>query len=403
KGDVDAAIEQYKHALAINPKHVNTLSNLGTAYANKGEFDAAIEQYKHALAINPKHVNTLSNLGTAYADKGDADAAIEQYKHALDIEPSHVNALSSLGNAYIKKGEFDAGIVEYKNIIKMADSGSLLGIIKVCTKGIETIQAHKKVEDVINEKNKNTHFAKNIPEIIKLIDEKINTPGKKLFFRGQNDFKWELKSSHQREGDSPEKLKHRLNHFKLSSKAHLNIEPSSSDGDCYALMQHYGIKTPLLDFTEYLHTALFFAVSQFNLETTDGIPCLWVLSAPNHTQVSLSDIKDDKYKNKVLYPNLKDKRIRAQNGVFVWSEGEDNLDSNKEFEEKGFELHKIIIFDKSVVSVASVNKEIRNDLELMSTSAIKVYPDDKGLAYEVNHQTKDISMPFYDGTYKYNN
>ncbi|OBU37438.1 tetratricopeptide repeat protein [Photobacterium phosphoreum] len=394
KGELDEAIEQYNKALAVDPTDVHTLSNLGTAYAHKGELDDAIEQYKKALAIAPTDVHTLSNLGLTYSKNDELDEAIEQYNKALAVDPKNVNTLSNLGLAYSQKGELDNAIETYVNCIKYTCyDKNFSNTNKDLIIKINKIEEKKAAVKLIENKKDKQHFANNIDEVIEIVLKLRNKSNKSnsLFFRGQNDFRWKLTSTHEREKETLIGLSEKLTQFKISIQALLNIEDKLDDGNYYALMQHYGIHTPLIDFSEFLNTALYFAVTDSNLKTTSSIPCVWVLIDKNNQKVSLSELdekyeKYEKYRNKVLYPNLKDKRIRAQNGVFVWSDDENPLNKNN-----NFELHQIIIFSGNKDDSLILNQKIRDTLELSSTSATKIYPDDKGLAYEINYQSKGIT------------
>ena len=305
------------------------------------------------LELDPKDVITLGNLGLAYANLGDLDSAIESYLGGVQ-EASYADFLR-VNDDYMEK--------------------------------IKALEAQKEASKLIDNGNEKQHIVKDIDELMNKILEIRKNSDDTLFFRGQNDFRWELKSAHQREGSTLKELEKKLTQFKISIQAHLNIDDNLDDGNYYALMQHYGIHTPFLDFSEFLNTALYFAISDSNLNTTNNIPCIWVLITQDDKKESLEENKlGDFYRNKVLSPNLKDKRIRAQNGVFVWSDDENSLNENT-----NFELHQIIIFDDSKSNILELNQKIRDNLELSSTNATKIYPDDKGLAYEINFQAKGIT------------
>ena len=59
------------------------LNALGNAFANAGKQQAAVEQYREALRLNPKYAKAYCNLGAALSTLGRLPEAIEQYRQAL--------------------------------------------------------------------------------------------------------------------------------------------------------------------------------------------------------------------------------------------------------------------------------------------------------------------------------
>jgi tetratricopeptide (TPR) repeat protein len=110
KGDLDAAIEWFDKALAINPEDYDAMRNRGASLSNKGHLDAAIEWYDKALAINRRDYHAMRQRGVCLSKKGDLDAAIEWYDKALAVNPKDSNAMRNRGVSLSKKGEFDAAI-----------------------------------------------------------------------------------------------------------------------------------------------------------------------------------------------------------------------------------------------------------------------------------------------------
>jgi hypothetical protein len=98
-----------------------------------------------------------------------------------------------------------------------------------------------------------------------------------IWFRGQTDCAWALLPSGCRPPYS-DVNEHRYRHdFVLRSRPFLGeaTAPPASDWDWYFLMQHYGVPTRLLDWTESAVAALYFAAQPTSPEK-DG--CVWVLN-----------------------------------------------------------------------------------------------------------------------------
>ena len=119
KGDLEAAIESYKQALKIKPDYAQAYSNMGIALKGKGDLNAAISSYKQALKIKPDYAEAYNNMGSALNDKGDLEAAIENYKQALKIKPDYAQAYNNMGIALKDKGDLEAAIESYKQALKI--------------------------------------------------------------------------------------------------------------------------------------------------------------------------------------------------------------------------------------------------------------------------------------------
>ncbi len=97
------------------------------------------------------------------------------------------------------------------------------------------------------------------------------------WFRGHNNHTYELKPTLYRIGNEIIRVCEReiLRDFKLKSRAYINSSDLKTDIECMILMQHYGVPTRLLDWSESYLVALFFAVSNIK---DDNDCCVWVLN-----------------------------------------------------------------------------------------------------------------------------
>ena len=120
QGDLDAAMAQYRKALAVDPQLAEPHNNLGNALVRQRRIAEAIREYETALALNPAYARAHTNLGNALLQSGRIDDAIRHYQQALAIDPRYVDAENDLGNALGQKGDWPGAITAYHEAMRMA-------------------------------------------------------------------------------------------------------------------------------------------------------------------------------------------------------------------------------------------------------------------------------------------
>ncbi len=126
----------------------------------------------------------------------------------------------------------------------------------------------------------------------------VNDLPNSFFFRGQANSDWKLQSSLERViGDQwSTELAQKFEDFSLKqfrSKFHLydheNISPTSKLA-WLSIMQHYGVPTRLIDFTESPYVALYFALEAYNIQSGKNL-ALYALDYSAILEKSISYIR----------------------------------------------------------------------------------------------------------------
>jgi len=84
------------NAPKVSKKYAEAYYNMGNTLKDKGELEAAIDSYKHAIKIKPKYAEAHYNMGVALHDMGNLEVAIESYLKVLEIKPNNEVAKFSL-------------------------------------------------------------------------------------------------------------------------------------------------------------------------------------------------------------------------------------------------------------------------------------------------------------------
>jgi hypothetical protein len=222
-----------------------------------------------------------------------------------------------------------------------------------------------------------------VSDLIELLKTDNSDYDKDIWYRGQGDSNWGLAPGLFRLSGVPSENSY-LTRFKQSAAMLIDRHPKDSF-DWMFLMQHYGVPTRLLDWTESPLTALYFSVSDKLREDSNG--ALWSLKPAELNRIagvnddeilSFDDTELASYSLETLRQNPRNKlsplatiatrnnpRIQAQLGVFTIH----HLDHRpiESFCSKG-EVIKYVI--------PKQNKEdIRKELKLLGISKFTLFPE----------------------------
>lgn len=173
-------------------------------------------------------------------------------------------------------------------------------------------------------------------ELLKILQGKSFKRTKNdLVYRGHAGHDWQLASTLGRlfdGGDIPsEKRDSLLRQFKLSMRGRgYDLAPlQGADNEIWAVGQHYGLKTPLLDWTRSPFVALFFAFSKYETQAeTEANPSRAIFCL-NKTRIE-EDLGEDFAQELFLEPeDHRNSRLVNQSGLFtVAPDGHDNFVSS---------------------------------------------------------------------------
>jgi tetratricopeptide (TPR) repeat protein len=81
------AIDAYGKALELGPNNPNLLTDQGVMFKRMGQFDKALANFEKAQKIDPKHMQSLYNIGIVYAeDLKQTDKALQAWNHYLELD-----------------------------------------------------------------------------------------------------------------------------------------------------------------------------------------------------------------------------------------------------------------------------------------------------------------------------
>ena len=102
-GKLVEAESHYRQAIPGRPG-AETRNGLGYVLARQGRADEAVEEFRKAIAANPKFTPAYNNLAEALATQGKLEEAESFYRRSLAEKPSPA-VYTALGNLLRKQGK----------------------------------------------------------------------------------------------------------------------------------------------------------------------------------------------------------------------------------------------------------------------------------------------------------
>jgi tetratricopeptide (TPR) repeat protein len=110
RGEYDAAIENYRRAILLQPERAPLHSNLGSAYEREGRPQEAAAELRKAVELDSGDAETHLSLGLALDALGDLPAAADEYRRALEIRPDYADAYADLAGVRMRQKDYPAAI-----------------------------------------------------------------------------------------------------------------------------------------------------------------------------------------------------------------------------------------------------------------------------------------------------
>jgi serine/threonine-protein kinase len=123
-GRRDDAITSFRRALQVDADDDGAARQLATALASRGDVDAAIEAGRAAIAIRPRAWPNHYALGFIYYNAGRYAEAIAELRRVTELEPEGARGYLLLGAAFHKRGDLQQAIGNYEHAVRLSPNAS---------------------------------------------------------------------------------------------------------------------------------------------------------------------------------------------------------------------------------------------------------------------------------------
>jgi tetratricopeptide (TPR) repeat protein len=116
------AMEHFRAAIRINPRHAEGHNRLGATLASLGRHRDALPHYREAVRLEPSYAEAWSNLGLATTQTGAAADALSSFDKALQLYPGYAMAYFGLAVALNELGRLDEAESRFREALRLDPS-----------------------------------------------------------------------------------------------------------------------------------------------------------------------------------------------------------------------------------------------------------------------------------------
>ncbi len=124
KRDFRGALALYRLCAHLNPDSDSTQFRIADIL-ERTDTQGAIEAYREAIRINPKHVLSYNNWGLLLRDTGDLDGAVHIFREAIRINADYADAYFNMGLSLYMLGDLSEAVIAYREVIRTTPDDSL--------------------------------------------------------------------------------------------------------------------------------------------------------------------------------------------------------------------------------------------------------------------------------------
>jgi serine/threonine-protein kinase len=113
------AIGYYRAALALRPRSLAALTNIGTALNDQGRLIEEAEHRQRVILLYPDSEVAHFNLGMSYFDQGRLALAADHYRRALQLNPRYSAAQAELARVLFTQGDYDGARTSARRYLEL--------------------------------------------------------------------------------------------------------------------------------------------------------------------------------------------------------------------------------------------------------------------------------------------
>jgi type IV pilus assembly protein PilF len=93
-------------------------TDLGAAYYQQNKLEVALDEFKHAIHIDPNYGQAYNGLGLVYAALGEDTQADASFKKAIEVQPGNSESHNNYGSFLCARKRYDESIGHFLAAVK---------------------------------------------------------------------------------------------------------------------------------------------------------------------------------------------------------------------------------------------------------------------------------------------
>jgi len=155
-GDVKGAIEEFKHALQLDPSNVNVHNSLGVCHGILKQYKKALAAFHEAIKLDSGEAMAVYNVGMIHMLKNERGKALNYFMKAYDLSRDVFEIVFHIGKCHMDEKEYDKAIEFFEKAAELQpDSALVLSCLGQCYSPLEMTDKAIKVFQNAIKKNPN--------------------------------------------------------------------------------------------------------------------------------------------------------------------------------------------------------------------------------------------------------
>lgn len=120
RGELEAALERFESARALDPADASIYDRLGATLATLNRLPEAVFRHQEAIALDPQNTDFHHSLGWTFERMHRLERAVDCYRQAVRLNPKADGSHNNMGNCLQALGRFDEAHEAYRRAIETA-------------------------------------------------------------------------------------------------------------------------------------------------------------------------------------------------------------------------------------------------------------------------------------------